>query len=127
MARDSVALGFSLANFFANGGKEILINSAAQYGGYIAATAVGNSITPEILIPVFTNSKLATDFLQLSNTLPGQPERVTTVASIFSTAGLLTKTRDIPTNATMGALIAAFADYMGSVVNSGNVPFGPNV
>ena len=33
LARDSVALGFSLANFFANGGKEILINSAAQYGG----------------------------------------------------------------------------------------------
>ena len=31
LARDSVALGFSLANFFANGGKEILINSAAQY------------------------------------------------------------------------------------------------
>ena len=53
LARDSVALGFSLANFFANGGKEILINSAAQYGGYIAATAVGNSITPEILIPAF--------------------------------------------------------------------------
>ena len=123
LARDSVALGFSLANFFANGGKEILINSAAQYGGYIAATAVGNSITPEILIPVFANSKLATDFLQLSNNLPGQPERVATVAFVFSTAGLLTKTGDIPTNATMGALIAAFADYMGSVVNSGNVPF----
>ena len=123
LARDSVALGFSLANFFANGGKEILINSAAQYGGYIAATAVGNSITPEILIPVFANSKLATDFLQLSNNLPGQPEKVATVASVFSTAGLLTKTGDIPTNATMGALIAAFADYMGSVVNSGNVPF----
>ena len=123
LTRDSVALGFSLANFFANGGKEILINSAAQYGGYIAATAVGNSITPEILIPVFANSKLATDFLQLSNNLPGQPEKVATVASVFSTAGLLTKTGDIPTNATMGALIAAFADYMGSVVNSGNVPF----
>lgn len=124
LTRNSVALGFSLANFFANGGKEILINSAAQYGGYIAATAVGNSITPEILIPVFANSKLAADFLQFSNNMPGQPERVATVAFVFSTAGLLTKTGDIPTNATMGALIAAFADYMGSVVNSGNVPFG---
>ena len=71
LARDSVALDFSLAKKFASGGKEILINSAAQYGGYIAATAVGNSITPEILIPVFANSKLATDFLQLSNNLPG--------------------------------------------------------
>lgn len=124
LTQNSVALGFSLANFFANGGKEILINSAAQYGGYIAATAVGNSITPEILIPVFANSKLAADFLQFSNNMPGQPERVATVAFVFFTAGLLTKTGDIPTNATMGALIAAFADYMGSVVNSGNVPFG---
>lgn len=123
LARDSVALGFSLANFFANGGKEIIINGAAQYGDYIAARAVGNSITPEILIPVFANSKLATDFLQLSNNLPGQPERVATVALLFSTAGLITKTGDIPTNATMGALIAAFADYMGCVVSSGNVPF----
>ena len=123
LARDSVALGFSLANFFANGGKEILFNSAAQYGGYIAATAVGNSITPEILIPVFANSKLATDFLQFSNNMPGQPGRVATVAFVFSTAGLLTKTGDIPTNATMGALIAAFADYMSSVTSSGPTPF----
>ena len=123
LARESIALGFSLTNFFANGGKEILINSAAQYGGYIAATAVGNSITPAILIPIFANSKLATDFIQFSNNMPGQSERVATVAFVFSTAGLLTKTGDISTNPTMGALIAAFADYMGSIVNSGNVPF----
>lgn len=32
LARDSIA----------NGGKEILINSAAQYGGYIAATAISS-------------------------------------------------------------------------------------
>lgn len=55
--------------------------------------------------------------------MPGQAERVATVALVFSTAGLLTKTGYIPTNVTMGALIAAFADYMGSVVNSGNTPF----
>jgi len=48
LARDSVAMGFSLADFFANGGKQILLNNAAQYGGYIAATAVGNTVT---LIP----------------------------------------------------------------------------
>jgi hypothetical protein len=123
LTRDSLALGFSIANFFANGGKTILINSAAQYGGYIAATAVGNSIAPQILIPIFANSKLAADFLQFSNNMPGQPERVATVALVFSTAGLITKTGDIPTNATMGALIAAFCDYMSSTINSGNVPF----
>lgn len=123
LAKDSVALGFSVANFFANGGKEILVNSAVQYGGYIAAKAVGNSVTPAILIPIIANSKLATDFLQVSSNMPGQYERVATVAFVFSTAGLITKTADIPTNATMGALIAAFADYMSSVVNSGNAPF----
>ena len=36
LARDSTVMAFSLADFFANGGKQILINTAAQYGGYIA-------------------------------------------------------------------------------------------
>lgn len=44
LAQESFALGFSLANFFTNGGKDVLINSAAQYGGYIATTTVGNAI-----------------------------------------------------------------------------------
>ena len=123
LAKDSVALSFSLGNFFANGGKEILVNTAAQYGGYIAAKAVGNSVTPAILIPIVANSKLASDFIQVSSNMPGQYERAATVAFVFSTAGLITKTTDIPTNATMGGLIAAFADYMSSVVNSGNTPF----
>ena len=113
LTRDTVAFGFSLANFFANGRKQVLINSAAQYGGYIASTAVGNTIGPSILVPIIANSKLAGDFIQFSNNMPVQRERVTTVAFVFSTGALLTKTGDIPTNATMGALIAAFADYMG--------------
>jgi hypothetical protein len=101
-----------------------LINSAAQYGGYIAATAVGNTITPSILIPILANSKLAADFMQASHNMPGQPERIATVAFVFSTAGLLTKTADIPTNASMGGVIAAFAAYMGSFENNnGPIPF----
>jgi len=101
LGRESVAMAFSVADFFANGGKQILLNSAAQYGGYIAATTVGNTITPSILLSFFTNSKLAADFLQLSHSMPGQPEQVATVAFVFSTATLLTKTGDISTNATM--------------------------
>ena len=101
LTRDSVVMAFSLADFFANGGKQILINTAAQYGGYIAATAVGNNITPSILIPVLANSKLANDFLQVSHGMPGQPERVATIAFLFSAAGLITKTGDIPTNASV--------------------------
>ena len=49
--------------------------------------------------------------------MPGHPERVATVAFVFSTAGLITKTADILTNTIMGALIAAFADYIASFVN----------
>lgn len=115
---------FTLADFFANDGKQVLINSAAQYGGYFAAKAVGNTIVPSILIPIVANSKLGADFLPTSQGMPGHPERVATVAFIFSTAGLITKTADIPTNATMGALIPALADYMGSFVsNNGPIPF----
>jgi hypothetical protein len=91
LASDSDTMGFSLADFFANGGKQVLLNSAAQYGGYIAAIAVGNTVTSSILIPFLANSKLATDFLPASNSMPGQPERVATIALVFSTAGLLTK------------------------------------
>lgn len=123
LTRDTVAFGFSLANFFANGGKQVLINSAAQYGGYIASTAIGNNIGPSILLPIISNSKLAGDFIQFSNNMPVQPERVATVAFVFSTAALITKTGDIPMNATMGALIATFADYMSSVTSSGSTPF----
>lgn len=118
LGRDTVSTAFSLADFFANDGKQILINSAAQYGGYFAAKTVVNQIALSILIPIVANSKLGTDFLQASQNMPGHPERVATVAFVFSTAGLITKTTGIATNATMGALIAAFADYMSSFVNN---------
>lgn len=123
LACDSVALGFSLANFFANGSKDVIINRLDQYGGYVAAKAVGNVITPEVLLPIFVKSKVAFDLLQHSSSLPGQPEGVATVTLVFSTAGLITKTGDVPTNATMKAVIAAFVEYMSSVTNSGNIPF----
>ena len=96
LGRDAVATAFLLADFFANDSKQILINSAAQYGGYFAAKTVGNQIFPSIIIPIVANSKLSADFLQASQNMPGHPERVATVAFVFSTAGLITKTADIP-------------------------------
>lgn len=126
LARDSAALGFSLANFFANGGKQILINAATQYGGYCVGKAVGNSITPSIVLPIFANSKLAADFVMMSSSTPDMPtrfERVATVAMAFSTSGLVIKTGDMPTNGAVGGFIAAFVEYMNFVVNSGKTPF----
>ena len=122
--QQSTITAFSLVDFFATNGKEVLINSAAQYGGYVASKAVGNNLTFSILMPVIANSKLATQFMQISHGMPGQVERVATVAFVFSTAGLLTRTADIPTNASMEAVIAAFAECMASAINNGNnVPF----
>jgi hypothetical protein len=46
--------------------------------------------------------KVASDFIQASHNMPGQSERAAAVAFLLSTAGLLTKTNDITTNATMG-------------------------
>jgi hypothetical protein len=89
-------MAFSVADFFANGVKQILINSAAQYVGYIG----GNRFTPSILLPLFANSKLAADFLQVSHSMPGQTERAATVALVFSMATLRTKTVDIPNDGT---------------------------
>jgi len=63
LGRDTVVTAFSLAAFFANVGKQILINSAVQYRGYFAAKTVGNQIVPSILIPIVANSKLGVDFL----------------------------------------------------------------
>ena len=96
LGRDVLVTSFSLADFVANDGKQILINSAAQYGGYFAAKTVGNEIVPSILIPVVTNSKLGVDFLQASQNMPGHPERVATVAFVFSTAGLQPISRQMP-------------------------------
>lgn len=46
---------------------------------------MGNNFTFANLLPVFGNSKLAADFIQLSNSMPTQYERVASVAVIFAT------------------------------------------
>lgn len=75
-------------------------------------------------MPLFTNSKIATDYLEATQSMPGHAERVATVALVFSLGGLIIKTGDLPTNLGMVSLVIAFADYMASVGNSGGHPFG---
>lgn len=99
MGRFILVIGFSVGDFFANGGKQILINSIAQYGGYIGATTVNNVMTPLILIPIVSNLNIAKDFILVSSNMPEQAERVATVTLLFSAAGLITKTGNIPINA----------------------------
>lgn len=123
--KDSVALGFSLAEFFANDGKKILLNSVAQYGTYITATAINNQFTPAILFPFFANSKLVSDYFEVSQTMSGHPERAATVALVYSAATGATKGADISLNAALRAAIATMVDYMTSFTNNGGpVAFG---
>ena len=70
-------------------------------------------MNPDNLMPICTNSKLALDFIQAANSTPIANERVATVA--------LTKTGNLPINASIGLLLAEFARFMAS--NNSNVPF----
>ena len=63
LGRDSLATAFTVAEFFANGGKQIILNGLAQYGGYLGTQAVGNQVNPEMLLPIISNTQLAGKFL----------------------------------------------------------------
>jgi len=76
---------FSINNFFANDGKQVLFNGVVQYGAYVGGQAVGNHLSPAILFPIVANSKVAADFIQAAGPLPSQGERAATVSfSILS-------------------------------------------
>lgn len=122
LGRDYVATAFTLGDFFANGGKQIILNSLAQYGGYVGAQAVGNQFTPQILLPIISNTQLASKFLQIPGMPPVQ-ERIATLAFTLGAGAAVTKTGDVPMNIAAGTLIAALSQYMGSCVNNGNIPF----
>ena len=69
LSRESLVTAFTVADFFANGGKQIIINGLVQYAGYLGSQAVGNQLTPEIVLPIVANTKLAGQFVQI----PGMP------------------------------------------------------
>lgn len=75
------------------------------------------------LLVMISNLKIGYDFIELGSNLVQQRERAATLALLYSTAGAITKVGDIPSNATMGALLAAFGEYMLSTMNNGNTPF----
>lgn len=93
-------------------------------GGYVIAKSIGNVVTPANLVAIVTNSKIAYDYLQAIQNMPGHPEKVATVALVFSLGGLITKTGDLPTNLGMVSLLIGFVDYMASVGNPGGHPVG---
>ena len=87
-AQNSVVAAFSVADFLANGGKQVLVNAAAQYAGYMLA----NPENLNNLVPICANSKVALDFIQAANSMPIANERVATVALLYTTATAVIKT-----------------------------------
>lgn len=123
MARETLVTAFSILDFASHIDRQIAINSLAQLGSYIATKSVGNDLKPSNILPVVSNLKTGYDFIQLGSDLVQQRERAATLALLYSTAGAITKVGDIPSNASMGALLAAFGEYMLSTMNTGNTPF----
>lgn len=114
---------FSIMDFASHIDKQTVINSLAQLTSYIATKSVGNDFKPSTILPVIQNLKTGYDFIELGSTFVQQRERAATLALLYSTAGAITKVGDIPSNASMGALLAAFGEYMLSTMNAGNTPF----
>ena len=82
VGKDSLAAAFTLGEFFANGGKQVVVNALVQYGGYLGTQAVGNQVTPEMVLPVIANTQLAGKFLQIPGMPPVQ-ERIATLAFTY--------------------------------------------
>ena len=120
LGRESLVTAFTVLDLFTN--KQVLVNGVAQFAGYVGTNAIGNHMTPEIMLPILTNTKLAVKFLQLPGT-SSVPERVATLAFTFGAGATVTKVGDIPTNFALGATITALSQYMQSCVDNGSVPF----
>ena len=122
LGQDSFVRAFTIADFLANEGKQVLVNASAQYGAYIGSQAIGNQVTPEIVLPVIANLPLAGKFLQI----PGKSsveEWIATLALTYGAGAAVTKVGDVPMNFAAGAMISALSQYMESWVNIGNIPF----
>lgn len=123
LTRDALATAFSIMDFASSVDKQMVINSAAQLASYIATKSVGNNFEPSTIIPIISNLKTGYDFIELSSNVVQKHERAATIALLYSAAGAITKVGDIPSSASMGALLAAFGEYMLSTMNNGNTPF----
>ena len=122
LGQDSLAAAFTVGEFFANGGKQVIANILVQYVGYLGTQAVGNQVTPEMVLPIIANTQLAGKFLQIPGMPPVQ-ERVAILAFKYGAGAAVTKVGDLPMNLTVGALIGTLSQYMESCVKNGNIPF----
>ena len=89
--QNSVVTAFSLANFFANDGTKILVNSAAQYAGYLFTQLPQNQITMTV-VPVLYNTWVTGNYVHAAGNIPDSGQRALIPAIIYTAAGIITKT-----------------------------------
>lgn len=115
MSRDLISSAFSIPEFIAQGGGEILKNVWAQAVGYGFGVLTDRSFEAvKLLPPIISNAPQAYDFV---NKVTGvtRVERVATLAFIFSGTGLLSKTGDPVLNDGAGGFIYLLSQYIDAV------------
>ena len=109
---------------------QFLQNAVTQYGATAIASAAASSVPsmvePSMLIqPLITTVSTGVSFLSCVKDAPEFRQRVATVA-VFACSSAVATTTDIPINAAVGGVNAAFLAYMQACIdaaNNSNIPF----
>lgn len=126
MSRDLLSYAFSIPEFLAQGGAEIIKNIAAQAVGYSFGVLTDRPFESiKFLPPIIRCAPQTYDFVTQVQGVT-RLERASTIAFLFSGTGLLTKTGDPILNMGAGSFIYLLAQYIDTMSKSGgggSIPF----
>ena len=126
MSRDLLSSAFSIPEFIAQGGGEIIKNVGAQALGYGFGVLTDRPFEAgKLLPPIISSAPQAYDFVSKVTGVT-RVERIATLAFLFSGTGLLSKTGDPVLNAGAGGFIYLLSQYIDAVAKSGgggSIPF----
>lgn len=127
MSRDLLTTAFSIPEFLAQGGGEILKNVGAQALGYGFGVLTDRPFeATKLLPPIISCAPQTYDFVTKVTGVT-RVERVAILAFIFSGTGLLSKTGDPVLNAGAGGFIYLLSQYIDTIAKSGGGGFIPFV
>ena len=126
MSRDLLTTAFSIPEFLAQGGGEILKNVGAQALGYGFGVLTDRPFeATKLLPPIISCAPQTYDFVTKVTGVT-RVERVATLAFLFSRTGLLSKTGSPVLNAGAGGFIYLLSQYIDTIAKSGgggSIPF----
>lgn len=119
MSRDLLTTAFSIPEFLAQGGGEILKNVGAQAVGYGFGVLTDRPFeATKLLPPIISCAPQTYDFVTKVSGVT-RVERVAKLAFLFSGTGLLSKTGDPVLNAGAGGFIYLLSQYIDAIAKSG--------